>query len=305
MSIGRLEMVVKGQRQTALSTAPRLAVLAPPGKRLSTGRTPEAYVRDAESLDSELSRRIDDRSSTCKAVPFRSRQGARDSPRKRVLRRVSAVRNEEIPVRGQRPGIILSIEPEVLMSMISGPQGSNASELAQRWHGMDPILRDILMSLRSEIEGSLPTGPLCTEHLYAKLTEQLIQRYPIGKIKLNQYKGGLPGPKLKQVIGYIESNLDLKLTTGEIARIACLSKYHLGKAFSTSTGMTLHSFVLARRIRKAREFLANSDLPLADIADAVGFSNQSHFTTVFLERTGLTPGRFRSIRRSLSVSFSR
>ena len=108
-----------------------------------------------------------------------------------------------------------------------------------------------------------------------------------------------------QVFEYIEDNLDYKLTTGEMARIAGLSKYHLGKAFSTSTGMTLHSFVLARRIRKGRELLVNSDLPLAQIANAVGFSSQSHFTTVFLERTGLTPGSFRSIRRPLSVSFGR
>jgi AraC family transcriptional regulator len=107
------------------------------------------------------------------------------------------------------------------------------------------------------------------------------------------------------VVEYIEDHLDLRLTTGEIARIAGLSKYHLGKAFSTSTGMPLHSFVLARRMRKAREFLASSELPLAQIADAVGFSSQSHFTTVFLERTGLTPGRFRSVRRPLLVAFDR
>jgi AraC family transcriptional regulator len=55
-------------------------------------------------------------------------------------------------------------------------------------------------------------------------------------------------------------------------------------------------------MRRSRELLINSDLPLAQVADAVGFSSQSHFTTVFLERTGVTPGRYRSMRRPLSVT---
>ena len=54
------------------------------------------------------------------------------------------------------------------------------------------------------------------------------------------------------MVDYIEAHLDLNLTTGEIAGVAGLSKYHFGKAFSTSTGMTLHSFVLGRRIRQSR-----------------------------------------------------
>jgi hypothetical protein len=148
------------------------------------------YVRDAGSLDSQLSRRIDDRSSTCKTISFRSRQRARDCSRKRELRRIGAVRSEEIPVRGQCAGNHPAIEPEVLLSMISSPQPSNAFELAQRWHGTDPILRDLLMSLRYEIESGLPAGSFRAEHLCAKLAEQLIQRYPIGKVRLDQYKGG-------------------------------------------------------------------------------------------------------------------
>ena len=67
-----------------------------------------------------------------------------------------------------------------------------------------------------------------------------------------------------------------------------------GKAFSRTAGMTLHSYVLVRRMRQPRELLVKSDRPLADIAEAMGFSSQSHFTTAFPERTGVTPGRYRS-----------
>jgi AraC family transcriptional regulator len=303
MSSGRLEMVVKGQRQTALTTTPRLIAPA----LLDSGFIMEEHQMSSFEMPDHW---IPNYLVALTIAPRPAKRFLFEAGRERetVLENGSCdvlapYETRRFRFEGNARGIILSVEPEVLQSMISSPQPSNAFELAQRWHGTDPILRGLLMSLRSEIESGLPAGSFRAEHLCAKVAEQLIQRYPIGKLRLDPYKGGLPTPKLKQVFDYIEGNLDYKLTTGEMARIAGLSKYHLGKAFSTSTGMTLHSFVLARRMRKGRELLVNSDLPLAHIADAVGFSNQSHFTTVFLERTGLTPGRFRSIRRPPSSGY--
>jgi AraC family transcriptional regulator len=305
MSSGRLEMVVKGRRQTALSTVPRLIGPA----LLDRGFIMEEHQMTSFELPDHW---IPNYLVTFMRVPQPAKRYLLDAGRERetVIGNWSGdvVPPEEVRkfrFEGEARTVILSIDPEVLQSMISGSRHANAFELIRRWHGKDPILIDLLSKLRSEIQSGFPTGALPSEHLCRMLTEQLIQRYPIGKVRLDQYKGGLPGPKLKQVVEYIEDHLDFRLTTGEIARIAGLSKYHLGKAFSTSTGMPLHSFVLARRMRKAREFLASSELPLAQIADAVGFSSQSHFTTVFLERTGLTPGRFRSVRRPLLVAFDR
>ena len=83
--------------------------------------------------------------------------------------------------------IILSLDPEVLQSMISSPQSGNAFELTQRWHGTDPILRDLLINIRSEIQ----SGSLRVEQLCARPAGELIQWYPIGKLRLDQYKGGL------------------------------------------------------------------------------------------------------------------
>jgi AraC family transcriptional regulator len=205
---------------------------------------------------------------------------------------------------GEARTLILSIEPQVLQSMTSGSGGANAFELIRHWHGTDHILRDLLMRLRGEVQSGFPAGSLLAEHLSTELSAELIQRYSIGKLRLDEYKGGLPGAKVKQVIDYVEAYLGMSLTTDEIARVAGVSKHHFGKAFSRTTGMTLHNFVLSRRIRQSREFLIHSELPLAQIAEAVGFSSQSHFTTVFLERTGVTPGRYRSSHRPQSLAFS-
>jgi AraC family transcriptional regulator len=305
MAGARLEMVVKGQRQTALSTTPRLANPA----SLGSGFLMEEHdMRPFELPDHWIPHYLVTLTLAprrCKRVLFeagRERETVLENGGVDVLapREVRKFRFE-----GECKSIILSIEPEVLQSMISSPRDRNALELVRLWRGTDHILRNLLLELRSEIQSGFPAGPFLAEHLSTKLVEELIQRYSIGKLKLYRYKGGLAGNKLSQAIDYIDSSLDCNLTTGEIGRAVGLSKYHFGKAFSSSTGMTLHSFVLARRIRRSRELLAGSDLPLAHIADAVGFSSQSHFTTVFLERTGVTPGRYRSMRRSFLVAVRR
>jgi AraC family transcriptional regulator len=115
--------------------------------------------------------------------------------------------------------------------------------------------------------------------------------------KLNQYTGGLSGAQLRRTMKYIDEFLDLDLTGENIAAVAGLSKYHFGKAFRHSTGMTVHSYVLARRMRRSQVLLAKSDLPLAAIAQAAGFSSQSHFTSVFSTRVGIPPGSYRNSQR--------
>jgi AraC family transcriptional regulator len=47
------------------------------------------------------------------------------------------------------------------------------------------------------------------------------------------------------------------------------------------------------RIDRASEQLVTGDLPLAEIALAAGFADQSHFSNVFRRRTGMSPSRFR------------
>jgi AraC family transcriptional regulator len=107
------------------------------------------------------------------------------------------------------------------------------------------------------------------------------------------------------VLEYIDAYLSLNLNGNAIAGIAGLSKYHFGKAFRQRTGMTLHGYVLARRIGRAQELLVKSGLPLAAVAEAAGFSNQSHFTSVFSTRMGIPPGSYRQMmRRRVSVSLA-
>jgi len=106
-------------------------------------------------------------------------------------------------------------------------------------------------------------------------------------------RGGLPPRALRRVREYIAAHLEENISIQGLARIVGLSMYHFARAFKQSEGVTPHHFLLRCRVRRAQELLADTELPLAEIALAVGFSDQSHCARRFREFVGVTPSRYR------------
>jgi transcriptional regulator GlxA family with amidase domain len=92
---------------------------------------------------------------------------------------------------------------------------------------------------------------------------------------------------------FIEAHLEKNLGIPELAAVTGLSKFYFARAFKQSTGMTPHGYVVRCRVRRAQELLASTDLPLSEIAVAVGFADQSHCARRFREHVGTTPSRYR------------
>jgi AraC family transcriptional regulator len=91
----------------------------------------------------------------------------------------------------------------------------------------------------------------------------------------------------------IEANLEGDLSLKILARESGYSRAHFARLFRAATGMTAHSYVLERRILRARQLLAQPDLSLTDIAASSGFATQSHLTLAFRKKFGITPNAFR------------
>ncbi len=92
--------------------------------------------------------------------------------------------------------------------------------------------------------------------------------------------------------GFIDVNSAAEIDLDFLAREAGVSKFYLVRLFREAEGTTPWAYVRAARIRRAQEML-RGDLPLAEIALLAGFSDQSHFSRVFREATGKTPGQYR------------
>ncbi len=68
---------------------------------------------------------------------------------------------------------------------------------------------------------------------------------------------------------------------------------HLPRAFRAHVGCSVGEYCQARRVAAACQMLLEGELPLARIAQRLGYHDQSHFTRLFKDRTGVTPGEFR------------
>jgi AraC-like DNA-binding protein len=110
-------------------------------------------------------------------------------------------------------------------------------------------------------------------------------------------RGGLPPSAMRRVREHVEVHLSESMDLAELAGVAGLSVYHFARAFKQSIGVTPHYYLVHRRIERAREMLARSELPLSEIALAAGFSDQSHLARHFRRMLGMTPGQFRWSQR--------
>lgn len=106
-------------------------------------------------------------------------------------------------------------------------------------------------------------------------------------------RGGLPQWRLQRVVDVIEARIDHPLTLADLAACAGLSRMHFAAQFRLAMSVTPHDYVVCRRIEHARRLLRETNLPLAQIALAVGFQSQAHFTTVFRRQLNETPWRWR------------
>jgi AraC family transcriptional regulator len=108
--------------------------------------------------------------------------------------------------------------------------------------------------------------------------------------------GGLPPQQLRQVTDYLVEHLADRISLRELANITHRSRSHFSRAFRASSGMPPHQWLMNERVQKAKEHLLDGKLAIADIALAVGFSDQAHLTRVFSRAVGASPAVWRRQR---------
>ncbi|MBS9477009.1 AraC family transcriptional regulator [Ancylobacter radicis] len=111
-------------------------------------------------------------------------------------------------------------------------------------------------------------------------------------------KSGLPKWRFKRVAAYVEDHLGETITLADMANAAGLSRMHFAAQFRVLTGLRPHEYLLRQRIERAQKMLVETRDPLVEIALAVGFQTQAHFTTVFRRFAGDTPYQWRCANRT-------
>ncbi|THD60585.1 AraC family transcriptional regulator [Phenylobacterium sp.] len=158
----------------------------------------------------------------------------------------------------------------------------------------DVVMAHLGACLTHILAGAAQDNLATVDQIALALNLHIAQRYGALQIPRAKHRGGLAPWQLRRSCDIVESNLEATISLQVLADECGLSVSHFSRAFTRSTGLAPHRWMMQRRVQVAKEMLLKDATPLADIALACGFADQSHFTRTFATATGLTPGRWRT-----------
>jgi transcriptional regulator GlxA family with amidase domain len=133
----------------------------------------------------------------------------------------------------------------------------------------------------------------CVEKIILASGADRVRRYGRQQVLTHSRPGTLSSSHENLAKCILLENLQANISISQVAQTCDLSRGYFIRAFRETTGMTPYQWLLNERINRARQLLRTSNAPLAEIATACGFANQSHFTRVFSSMVGATPGAWR------------
>lgn len=110
-----------------------------------------------------------------------------------------------------------------------------------------------------------------------------------------QYDGELTP---ERIVDYIDHHFAQPIAPRDVAAAMHYSLCHLTHVARKSLGASIGDLILARRIFAAQQLLAESVLPVALVAQAVGFTDTAYFSRRFSRATGASPSRWRKIHEN-------
>lgn len=96
---------------------------------------------------------------------------------------------------------------------------------------------------------------------------------------------------VREARAYIAAHYAADLSLSEPARLGGLSPFYFARVFRAEVGLPPHAYLESVRIGAAQGLLVRG-VPLAAVAQATGFADQSHFTRRFRRVIGVPPGQY-------------
>lgn len=100
---------------------------------------------------------------------------------------------------------------------------------------------------------------------------------------------------VKQIIDYMEINLDKDLDLEKIAEKIGYSRFHLNRIFTEETGLTIYKYLQTRRLTLAAEKLVKTDQAITQIAYEAGYNSQQAFSLAFKQIYQYPPKVYRQM----------
>lgn len=151
--------------------------------------------------------------------------------------------------------------------------------------------------IREELDDGRDGARLLADAATARLLG-LLQRYAPGCNQHDVTYNSRQATIVAKVLDHIRQHYAGEVRLQHLARAAAVSPKHLDVTFRRVTGVTPSQYLRRYRIEQAKHLLGETDAPVREIADAVGFTDSYYFSRAFRRSEGLSPIQFRSALRT-------
>nr|WP_152092665.1 MULTISPECIES: AraC family transcriptional regulator [Rhizobium] len=157
----------------------------------------------------------------------------------------------------------------------------------------DPVVEDnrlagLLLAALGELDREL--DELFVDDFVSRLTDGLVQHARLPQRRL----GSIAWGQVKTARDYLEAHVTRGVRSQELERITGLDRFALARHFRAAFATSPHRFLLMRRLQQAKAMIGAGE-PIAEVAAATGFADQSHLTRHFKKAFGIAPGAWNSM----------
>ncbi len=188
--------------------------------------------------------------------------------------------------RGDARGLLIEADPAQLTTL-----RPHTAVLDERLAFHGGLTAAIARRLYGEFRAGDEAAPLAIEGLLLELLAAAARRSGAKAVV------GDP-PWLLEARDRIHASPAMRLSLSQLAEAVGVHPATLARSFRHRFGCSVGTYVRRLRIERAAQRLGGTDLALAEIALAVGFSDQSHFCNVFRRLTGMSPSAYRRALRA-------
>lgn len=202
----------------------------------------------------------------------------------------------EATFRGRLPAhlrIGLSVERLAEASAEFGRSGIySRPELANVIRARDPFVERVGAILSSELgRPTHPTQDVLMESLAMTLAVHLLRSHGVST-EAHSQAAVTSVAALRRALEFMRQTADARISLTEVADASGISRFHLSRIFKKHLGLSPIAYLERSRIDRAKDLIQRAEMSLAEVAQTVGFADQSHFTRRFKHYVGYTPGAY-------------
>ncbi len=177
---------------------------------------------------------------------------------------------------------------EYLMPFVS--QGAGFPHVVPAASGISEQVLDLMQRIHAELPVASVRARLSVKTYLKMILVLLVNHYAayLGDQEALQRKQKAL-ERLAGLFDYLEHHYNEPIRVADAARLCALSPSHLMYFFRKATGQSFLGYLNRFRIAKAQALLVWTELSLAEVSQAAGFCDQSHFGQVFRKLVGMTP----------------